>query len=99
MTFFLILLVPFPSTLRYHLTTILSNTLTSDIITQALKIMFGIVTLLFLDSFYKLYQSPDPVAERNIILTGGILFLTVVLERFYGMVVEIAKFQVKKEVK
>lgn len=37
-------------------------------------------------------------SQRNAILTGSVVFLTLVLQRFYHMVVEIAKYEAKKEV-
>lgn len=99
MALFLLMLVPLPLSWRSRILKGLSKSAFVDRIKYVMRILFGFVVVLFVDSVMKAYKTPDTDhkhshdhietlgkanifhAQRNMYLTGSVIFLSLVLDR------------------
>ncbi|KAJ1336505.1 hypothetical protein BSLG_007289 [Batrachochytrium salamandrivorans] len=110
MALFLLLLAPLPVTWRRGMLKWISKSSFVTKVSYAMRIMFflnNIMTTHFTDEHGHAHADVHAesmvraklfYAQRNLYLTGSVVFLSLVLNRFFGMVFELMKNEEKSEV-
>jgi B-cell receptor-associated protein 31 len=96
MAIFLVLLLPIPSTWRLVIVKLLAAAISK------IKLSLIFVFLLFGDAVYdsirKRHTDGMFYAQRNMYLTGSVIFLSLVLNRFLSMMADISKNEQRNDV-